>query len=181
MTAVPVGLKFPEMPGNDAMDDRPFDALQTLLVTARELAKALSDDPQLERLFRAFRMFPERDREPILKAIEKDAAWRQIVEQTDGATGITVRPNPHASLYVHVLNQIDATELDPDASQRDADVIRHGVETLVQMLPLLFQDAVHAQWTAAAREIVRASDAELRELAIRLVREVETLVLTGGA
>ena len=168
------------MPGNDAMDVRPFDALQTLLATARDLAKALVDDPQLERLFRAFRMFPERDREAILKAIEKDAAWRQIVEQTDGATGITVRANPHASLYVHVPNQTDGTPLDPDASQRDADVIRHGIETLVQMLPLLLQDAVHAQWTAAARDIVRASDAELRELALRLVREVERLIVSGG-
>lgn len=169
------------MPAIDARDEKPFDALQTLLVTARDLAKALADDPQLERLFQAFRALPECDREAILQVIEKDAAWRQIVEQTGTATGITVRPNPHASLYVHVVNQVDGTPLDSGVAQRDADVIRHGVETLVQMLPLLFQDAVHAQWTAAARDIVRVSDAPLRELAIRLAREVEALVKRGGA
>jgi hypothetical protein len=116
-------------------------------------------------------MFPEADREAILQVLEKDAAWRSIVEKTDDATGITVRPNPHASLYVHILDQAE-----PEAAPRDADVIRHGVETFVQMLPLLFQDAVRAQWLAAGRELARSSGAELRALAVRLVRDVEALV-----
>src|SRR4051794_29126139 len=108
--------------------DKPFDALQTLLVTARELANGLADDPQLARLVRAFEMFPDADREAILRVIEKDAAWRSIVDKTDDATGIHVRPNPHASLYVHVLEQPDGTTIvAPDPSQRDADVIRQGV------------------------------------------------------
>jgi hypothetical protein len=60
--------------------------------------------------------------------------------------------------------------------QRDGDVIRFGIETFVRLLPLLFQEDVHAQWTAAAREIVRASDAETRGFAVRLAREVLALV-----
>jgi hypothetical protein len=147
-----------------------FDALQTLLATARELATDLLSDPLLARLLHAFLMFPESDREPILQVIEKDAAWRRIVEQTAGATGITVHPNPHASLYVHVLNQT------AEPSARDANVIRFGIETFVQLFPLLFQEGVYAQWTAAAREIARAADAELRALGIRLVREVEAII-----
>ena len=154
-----------------AVQEKPFDALQTLLATARDLAKGLTDDPQLERVVRAFRMFPEADREAILQVLEKDAAWRNIVEQTDDATGITVRPNPHASLYVHVLEQTE-----PAPSPRDADVIRHGVETFVQMLPLLFQDAVREQWLAAGRDLARSSGAELRALAVRLAQDVEALV-----
>lgn len=170
------------MPRGPAVAEKPFDALQSLLATARELAKMLADDPQLERLVRAFRMFPEGDREPILQAIEKDAAWRSIVEKTDDATGISVRPNPHASLYVHVLRAATAAPIiDPDPSQRDADVIRHGVETLVQMLPFLFQDAVRAQWLAAGRDIARTSDADLRALARRLAREVEAIVAEAEA
>jgi hypothetical protein len=82
-------------------------------------------------LIRAFQLFPARDREAILQVIEKDASWRRIVEQTDSATGISVHPNPHASLYVHVLNRVGDTEA------RDADVIRLGVATFVQMLPFL--------------------------------------------
>jgi hypothetical protein len=157
------------MAGRGAASDRTFDALHTLLATARELARELSEDPQIERLVRAFRALPQAERETIVQVVEKDAAWRKIVEQTDGTTGISVRPNPHASLYVHVLNQVEQSE-------RDADVIRHGVETLVKMLPFLFQEAVHAQWTAAARDLARTSSPDLRDLAARLAREVLSLL-----
>ena len=161
------------MSSRPAVQEKPFDALQTLLATARDLAKALTDDPLLDRVVRAFRMFPEADREAIVQVLEKDAAWRNIVEKTDDATGITVRPNPHASLYVHILEQPSA---ESGPSPRDADVIRHGVETFVQMLPLLFQDAVRAQWLAAGRDLARTSDGELRALAVRLAKDVEALV-----
>jgi hypothetical protein len=160
-----------------AVQEKPFDALQTLLATARDLAKVLTDDPQLERLVRAFRMFPEADRAAILQVLEKDAAWRSIVEKTDDATGITVRPNPHASLYVHILEQTGGTPIgEPEPSPRDADVIRRGVETFVQMLPLLFQDAVRAQWLAAGRDLAHTSGADLRGLALRLAKDVEALI-----
>ncbi len=141
-----------------------LDALQTLLATARGLLTDLTTDPLLERILGAFRMLPESDREPILRILEKDAAW------------ITVCPNPHASLYVHVLDQVTGELLAPGPLQRDGDVIRFGIETFVRLLPLFFQEGVHAQWTAAAREIARASDAELRGFAVRLAREVLALV-----
>ena len=153
-----------------------LDALQTLLATARGLLTDLTTDPLLERILGAFRMLPESDREPILRILEKDAAWTRIVEETSGATGITVSPNPHASLYVHVLEQVTGDPLAPGPLQRDGDVIRFGIETFVRLLPLFFQEGVHAQWTAAAREIVRASDAETRGFAVRLAREVLALV-----
>ena len=156
--------------------DTPLDTLQAMLTEARSLARTLQDDPHLERLGRAFRMLPPQDREPILQVIEKDAAWRRIVEGTDGATGISVRPNPHASLYVHVLNQVAEPPLAAAGATRDADVIRLGVETFVQMLPLLFQEGVQAQWTAAGRDIARAADGELRGLARRLLAEVAAII-----
>jgi hypothetical protein len=161
-----------------------LDALQTLLATARGLLTDLAADPLLDRILRAFRMLPESDREPILRILEKDAAWTRIVEETSGATGITVCPNPHASLYVHVLGQVNGDPLAPGPLQRDGDVIRLGIETFVRLLPLFFQEGVHAQWTAAAREIVHASDAELRSFGARLAREVLALLdeaAAGGA
>jgi len=66
--------------------------------------------------------------------------------------------------------------IEPTPSPRDADVIRQGIDTFVQLLPLLFQDAVYAQWTAAAREIARTATAELRALAARMAREVLAIV-----
>jgi hypothetical protein len=157
------------MAADEARDRKPLDALHTLLITAHELAKTLVDDTQLERLVRAFQLFPERDREAVLQVIEKDASWRRIAEETADATGIAVKPNPRASLYVHVLNTVDET------AQRDADVIRQGLETFVQMLPLLFQESVHEQWTTAARELVERSDPALVALARRMAEEVERL------
>src|SRR5207245_894731 len=82
---------------------------------------------------------------------------------------------------VHVLDQVTGEPLAPGPLQRDGDVIRLGIETFVRLLPLFFQEGVHAQWTAAAREIVRASDAELRGFAVRLAREVLALVVEAGA
>src|SRR5207244_12010301 len=92
----------------------------------------------------------------------------RVVDEPAGAPWITVCPNPHASLYVHVLDQVTGEPLAPGPLQRDGDVIRFGIETFVRLLPLLFQEGVHAQWTAAAREIVRASDAEIAGFEFRL-------------
>jgi hypothetical protein len=128
----------------------------------------------------AFRQFPERDRHTILEVIEKDAAWRTVVEKTAAATGITVAPNPHASLFVHVLNQVADAPIAADASPRDADVIRLGVATFVDLIPLFMQPGVRAQWTAAAEEIAQAADGERLELALQLVRAVEAVILASS-
>ena len=151
-----------------------LDALQTLLATARGLVTDLTTDPLLERILRAFRMLPEADREPILRVLEKDAAWRRVVEETSGATGITVCPNPHASLYVHVTEE-------PEPSARDIDVIRLGIARFLPLLPLFFQPGVHEQWTRSARELIRDASPEVREMGARLAREVLALIAEADA
>ena len=78
-----------------AVQEKPFDALHTLLATARDLAKGLTDDPQLERVVRAFRLFPEADREAILQVLEKDAAWRSIVWVEQVSEPLTRPTVPH--------------------------------------------------------------------------------------
>jgi hypothetical protein len=151
-----------------------LSALQSLLASARGIIDEMVDDPSVERLKRAFNSLPEADRQVILKVIERDATWVQIVKQTVRTTGITVHPNPHASLYVHVLDE-------PAPSQRDVDVIGLGIERFVQLMPLFFQEGVHEQWTSAARELIRVSDPQLRSLCVRLAREVVALVDEVGA
>jgi len=47
---------------------------------------------------------PASERETVLGVIERDGNWCRVVEQTAETTGITVRANPRASLYLHVLN-----------------------------------------------------------------------------
>ncbi|HXJ37167.1 MAG TPA: hypothetical protein VMS22_24325 [Candidatus Eisenbacteria bacterium] len=153
-----------------------LDALQTLLNTAHELVGEILNDPLLDRVLRAVLLFPEPDRLAILKILEKEAAWRRITDETERATGIGVVPNPYASLYVHVLNQAEGSAPDREPLARDGDVIRLGIETLVRMVPFIFQEGVHAQWTAAAREIARGTDDEIRAYMVRLAREVLQLI-----
>jgi hypothetical protein len=160
------------MAGTDAPATR-LDALREILVTAHELATQLARDPLVERILRAFAKLPERDREPILEIIERDATWCRITEQTSGQTGITVRPNPHASLYVHVFDQVDAPS---EPLRRDVEVIGFGIERFVQMIPLFFQDGVRQQWTASARALMRDIDPQLVEDVRRLASEVLALI-----
>lgn len=157
-----------------------FDELHTLLGVAQQLVADLMGDPLLHRLLQAFLLLPPADREPILAILEKDAAWRRIVEQTESATGIDVRPNPNASLYLHVLAPTDGPPFDESAA-RDGDVIRFGIDTFVQLLPLVFQEGVHEQWTAAVREIIRTASPTLRSYGERLARETLTMLAEAPA
>jgi len=150
-------------------DATQVETLRTVLTAASDLVSGLARDPLLSRVLDVFARLPEADREPVLRVLERDATWCRIVEQTADSTGIGVRPNPHASLYVHVLDQPSAP------LQRDVDVIRLGIERFVAMLPLLFQEGVHEQWTASAREIVRHGDPEVLRYVGRLAREVLAL------
>ena len=161
-------------------DDRGRTSLETLhalLATAREFAAQSADDPLVERILAAFARLPEPDRETVLGVIERDATWCRVVEQTADTTGITVRANPQASLYLHVLGPTTPASNEP--TRRDVDVIRFGVAQFVHMLPLLFQQGVQAQWTAAARELIADVDPELRAYAVRLCREVLALIADG--
>lgn len=146
-----------------------LSALHGLLASARGLVEEMIDDPLVDRLKRAFTSLPEGDRETVLKVIEKDAAWCQVVRETADTTGIRVHANRHASLYVHVLDE-------PGPSQRDVDVISFGLERFVRLMPIFFQESVHELWTTSARELIRVSDPHLRELCVRLAREVIELV-----
>src|SRR5262245_65016333 len=156
---------------DDAEETR-LDALRAILTSAHELASRLAGDPQVERVLRVFGKIPEPDRETILQVLERDATWCRIVEQTADTTGITVRPNPHASLYVHVF---DAGDVPSEPLRRDVDVIRFGIERFIHLVPLFFQAGVHQQWTTSARELAEVLDPELAEYVARLAREVLAL------
>ena len=150
-------------------DPSGVDTLETLLTTALGLVKGLAD-PLSARLLRAFAMIPTPDREPIVRVLERDATWCRIAEQTADTTGITVRANPQASLFLHVIEPPSAP------LQRDVDVISAGIEQFLAMIPFFFQEGVHEQWTAAARELGRQSDPEIRAYVARLAHEVLALI-----
>jgi hypothetical protein len=144
-----------------------LDALRLMLTTANDLTSGLLHDPLVPRILRAFARLPEPDREPILKIIERDATWCRIAEQAVEMTGITVRPNPQASLYVHI---VDAPPNEP--LQRDVDVISFGIMQFVHLMPLFFEEGVHLQWTAAARQLAEDASDEIVGLVRRMATEV---------
>jgi hypothetical protein len=150
-----------------------LSALQGLLASARGLVDEMIEDPLAERLKRAFAMLPEADREAVLRVIERDATWCKIVAETADTTGINVHPNPHASLYVHVLDE-------PAPSQRDVDVISLGIARFVHLMPLFFQEGVHEQWITSARALIGVVDPALSALVVRLAREVIALIDEAG-
>jgi hypothetical protein len=163
-----MGANDPTTPG--------FDTLQALIASARGLVDQLMAEPLSGRVLAVFSMLPEADREPILRVLERDATWRRIVDETSGGSGITVRPNPHASLYLHVTEPVESQLGDGAPTQRDLDMIRLGIARFVRLFPLFFQEGVHAQWTESARELIRGADSELRALGTRLAREVLALI-----
>jgi hypothetical protein len=154
--------------------ETPLETLLELLTRAREFAAEIAGDPLLERILAAFERLPVPDRETILEVIERDATWCRIVEQTSDTTGITVRPNPQASLYVQIMGSANGPPAQP--LRRDIDVIRFGIAQFVAMVPLFFQKGVHAHWTASARELIAESDPEHREHVAQLCREVLALI-----
>src|SRR5262245_59941313 len=144
--------------------------LETLLASARTLVDKMIRDPLLHRLIDAFFNLPKADREPILKVVERDSAWRRIVQETSGSTGIDVRPNPHASLYMHVFDET------PQPLPRDVEAIRLGIERFVHLLPLFYQEGVREQWMRSARELIIAANPELRAVGVRLAQDVMALI-----
>ena len=116
-----------------------LSALQGLLASARGLIDQMVDDPFAERLSRVLGMIPEAHREAILGVVERDATWCKIIAETSGATGINVHPNPHASLYVHVLDDPGPSELSVIA--RVAEPLCTPVGAVLEGLRLRFEFA----------------------------------------
>ena len=149
-----------------------LEGLLAVLGEAEGLAAGLAADPVLIRLLKVFHRLPEPDREVLVGVLEREAAWCRIVEQTEETTGITVRANPFASFFVQVVSA--APPLEP--SSRDVDVIRVGIERFLHLIPSLFDEAVHTQWTASARALARLIDPVLGRSVVRLAREVLAIV-----
>ena len=150
-----------------------LEDLVATLTVAQSLVADLASDPLIPRFLRALKRIPAADRNVIIGVLERDATWCRIVDQTADSTGITVRANPHASLYVHVLEAVEAPS---EPLRRDIDVIRSGIERFLYIAPLMLEEGVRAQWTVSARELARDAEPELRAAVAALAREVLALL-----
>src|SRR5882724_10341854 len=88
-----------------------LSALRSLLSAAADLAGQIAD-PLLERLVAVFRRLPAEDREVIIGILEREAESREVGDATAGTTGLALRPNPGARLYVRVIAPEPSIEQD---------------------------------------------------------------------
>lgn len=87
-------------------DDR-LGTLRDVLRTASTLLDQMVADPLLDRLVRVFLRLPAPDRAVVVHAIEREADLLSLADAADGSLTPfrTMRPNPHARLYLRVTEQ----------------------------------------------------------------------------
>jgi hypothetical protein len=123
-------------------------------------------DPLLERLVAVFRRLPEEDREIIVGVIEREAESRRMGDATGGATGMVLRPNPHARLYVRVIAP------EPTAEQ---DKIIIASARAIRMLNKVI-GPIQERWRVAMLETFRGLDPDERAAVVRFNRDMLAMI-----
>src|SRR5512143_4271505 len=119
-----------------------LDALNALLASAQELARALESDPTLRRVVEALSHLPPDERETLGIAIERGVGWRRVNESLRDANGVRLVVNPKPRLFVPV---IDGHEPTLPASPDPEDVLI-AVARLLRRAPIIACDLARAVW-----------------------------------
>jgi hypothetical protein len=156
---------MPDAPKSDVADT--LEGLRSTLEAALHLTRDLTSDGVFGRLLGAFRDMPAADRGIIVGAIEREVKARVLSRATQGVTGQSMVPNPHARLYVRAHE----TGIDRNLLERDEMMVAMAramrVAGLIPSLP-----EIHASWREATREAVGAVDDATRTVVEGLMREV---------
>lgn len=144
-------------------------ALRDLLETAQLLVADLGSmtDPLALRLLQIFARVPAQDRTVIIDILEREVERRLLAETfADGTTGIRLRPNPNARLYLRVIDR------EPELN---AEEMLCGTVRAFSMYHKAFQ-TIREDWVPTALEALRSLDPAARESVGRLARELAALV-----
>jgi len=150
--------------------DEPIETLRTLLRSAAKLTRDLAADPLLPRLLRAFAAMPADDRETVLGVLEREVGMRRLTRTMEAVTGVAVRPNPNARLYVRAVGR--------HAKAADADHESMVLATLggARSMQLLLGADLRARWASAVREAFAMLEPDERAQVARVLRDMLTLV-----
>jgi hypothetical protein len=151
--------------GNGQPRTHQLSALRGLLSAAVELAGQIAD-PLLERLVAVFRRLPEEDREVIIGILEREAASREVGDATGGTTGLTLRPNPGARLYVRVIA--------PEPSIEQDKIIIASARAIRMLHKVI--EPIHDRWRVAMLETFRGLESEERATVVRFNRDMLAMV-----
>jgi len=150
--------------------EEPLETLRTLLRSAERLTRDLAADPLLPRLLRVFASMPADDRETILGVLEREVGTRRLTRSMEAVTGVAVRPNPNARLYVRAVG--------PHATAARADHEAMVLATLggARSMQLLLGPELEARWAAAVREAFTMLGPEERAQVAHVLREMLRLL-----
>jgi hypothetical protein len=154
-----------EPSGRDPSGDE-VDTLAALLGAASNILDELAGD-QIGRLLDAFSKFPAGDRETILLVFEREARSRELAETCAEATGLTLRLNPNARLYVRVVEQA------PPPIEHEKMVVA-SVRSMRMLHAVI--DPIRDRWRAAMREAIRMLEPEELAGVARFNRDMVALV-----
>jgi hypothetical protein len=111
--------------------DEDLRQLGALLEAARGITHELVDDPLFARLLDVFQRMPAGDREVVIGALESEVRTRVVSQDVaDDLTQIELRPNPHAKIYLRVVERAEENPIDMLAFLRAANSIQRGVDAL---------------------------------------------------
>jgi hypothetical protein len=140
--------------------------LATLLDAASHIVDELSGE-LIGRVVDVLGKFPPEDRDFILNVLEREARSRTLAEATGSTTGLSLRPNPNARLYVRVVDPGPVTvehEKIVTASVRSMRMV-HAVIT-----------PIRDRWLAAMRTGIEMLDADERAGVVQFTKDILALV-----
>jgi len=149
-----------------------LDALQALLTSAQDLARALQDDPTLARVLRALATLAPDEREILTRALERGTAQRRINDAFSRLNDVRLRVNPNPRLFLRVVDTGEPVAT-PTLEEEDIlpDVLR-----LMRRVPLLLAAEAKAVWKPALEQGLELLSAGGRRTCLAFVDEVRAIV-----
>ena len=127
--------------------DEDLRQLGALLEAARGMTHDLADDTLFARLLDVFQRMPPGDRDVVIAALEREVQTRVVSQEVaDDLTQIELRPNPHAKIYLRVVERADEKPVEMLAFLRAANSIQRGI------------DALDPGWKAMVLTVLRQMD-----------------------
>ena len=145
-----------------------LETLRAMLDAATTiLADVAGSDSLFPRLWSVFGRMPPEDREAIVGILEHEVDARLLaMTVADAMTGITLRPNPGARLYLRVVDG------EPHSSR---DEMIRGTVRAMRMYHRI-ADSVHAEWETTAIGAIGALAPDERAGVVAFCRRLCELV-----
>jgi hypothetical protein len=149
-----------------------LEALRALIETAQALASEITDDATVGRLLRAFLTLPPEDRDIVACVVERGAAWHHIAEGTAELTGIRLRANPNARLFLRLVEPHDGTG---DLEDEPPEILL-GALRIMRQVPLLLRPELACLWRPAALHAFDMLEPTEREACVRFAQQLLALL-----